>query len=212
MSILSWQLLVAPLVLLLARSASSQSPDPVPLVAGNKISPTKISSIQFEDEPTKFVCVDIYDSQLNFNRKIFYYSPIARLNPLNVVSIHNETTTQGILSIGFRIWNQNLDDKVAQHLTELLNQKVESNQVQVFPFDRLRLTSKMQSADFSLIDEWVPYKSQQQLRLKLTCTTKEDCNRVKKQINKNEFEKILGLEFDPPSLNDGTFFNFNWIH
>jgi hypothetical protein len=42
---------------------------------------------------------------------------------------------------------------VAQHLTQVLNEEVEPNQVQVYPFDSVRLTSKVQSVDFLLTNE-----------------------------------------------------------
>jgi hypothetical protein len=92
---------------------------------------------------------------------------------------------------------------VAQHLTQFLNEKVEANQVKVFPFDSVRLTSKVQSADFSLTNEWQTFPTdKQKVMLSLNCPTRQDCDRVKDRIRKDEL-KHLRLEFNP-KLNDGT--------
>ena len=155
------------------------------------------------------VCVNIYDSQTTVhNKTIFFYTPIALLNPLNAVPIANQLThTQGNLSIGFTIWNQTVTDKVAQHLNRVLgNQKVEANQVKVFPFDKVRLTStKVQSdVDYSLTWEWQTFNtSRTSQRFSLTCPTREDCIRVRTRMHKNPQQfKHLRLEFYP-QLNDG---------
>ena len=167
-----------------------------------------ISSLQYGQ-----FCVNIYDSlqtTLN-NKKIYFYTPIALLDPLNVVPVANQAnTTQGILRITFSIWNENVTDKVAQHLTEFLNEKVEPNQVQVYPFDSVRLTSKVQSVEFSLTNEWQIFPTdKQKLRFTLNCPTKNDCNQVKNRIRKEEL-KHLRLEFNP-KLNDGTFVGWYFL-
>jgi hypothetical protein len=207
---LSWKLIVS--WILFTNGTSSlelKSSDPLTDSASfvarddNKPPLTKvISSLRYGQ-----VCVNIYDSfqtTLN-NKKIYFYSPIALLNHLDVTSVANQVSaTRGNLSISFSIWNQTVTDKVAQHLTQFLNKEVESNQVKVYPFDSVRLTSKVQSVDFSLTNEWQTFdKTRTKIRLSLTCPTKQDCDQVKNRIRKKEL-KHLRLEFNP-KLNDGTF-------
>jgi hypothetical protein len=196
---LSWKLIVAS-ILCLTSLASSESPDPITDPASSEPRedkpPIKISSVQFES-----ACVNIYDSQTTSNnKKIYFYSPIALLNHKNVASIHNTPS----LSVSFRIWNQEVRKKVTEHLTQLLSQQIESSQVKVFPFDSVRLTSKVQSADFSLTNEWLPYDNQPSLRFTLICPSREDCGRVKTQMLEfpKQFEH-LQLEFNR-KLNDGA--------
>ena len=215
---LSWKLVVS--LILFTNGTSSlklKSSDPLTdsasfVARDNKTPPIKvISSLQYGQ-----VCVNIYDSfqtTLN-NKKIYFYSPIALLNHLDVTSVaHQVSATRGNLSISFSIWNQTVTDKVAQHLTQFLNKEVESNQVKVYPFDSVRLTSKVQSVDFSLTNEWQTFdKDKQKLRFSLNCPTKKDCDQVKNWIRNNEL-KHLRLEFNP-KLNDGTFFGIfkiGWI-
>ena len=217
---LSWRLVVPWIIFtndLTSSELNSFESDPLTYSASSSVArddkppPIKvISSLQYGQ-----VCVNIYDSlqtTLN-NKKIYFYTPIALLEPLNVVSVANQANTiQGILRLSFTIWNQTVTDKVAEHLTQFLNEKVESNQVQVYPFDSVRLTSKVQSADFSLTDEWQTFdKNRHKLRLSLTCPTKQVCDQVKNRIRKDEL-KHLRLEFNP-KLNDGTLVGlfFIWI-
>ncbi len=210
---LSWKLILVASILFLTSFASSESPDSLtdPTssdIRGDKPLPIKISSVQFGS-----VCVNIYDSQtISNNKKIYFYSPIALLNHKNVASIHNETDTHGFLSVSFSIWNQEVRSKVAQHLFQLLSQQIEPSQVRVFHFDSVRLTSKLQSDDFSLTFEWLTYNNQPSLRFKLICPTREDCDRVKTKmrISPEQFEH-LQLEFNP-KLNDGALICLNWIH
>jgi hypothetical protein len=205
---LSWKLIVAS-ILCLTSLASSESPDPLTDPASSEPRqdkpPIKISSVQFES-----VCVNIYDSQTTSNNKtIYFYSPLALLNHKNVVSIHNQTSTHGTLSVAFRIWNQEVKKKVVEQLNQQFpSQAIESSQVKVFPFDSVRLTSKVQSADFSLTNEWLPYDNQQSLRFKLICPRWEDCGRVEIQMHyfPKQFEH-LQLEFNP-KLNDGALIFF----
>ncbi|XP_046643763.1 uncharacterized protein LOC124328949 isoform X2 [Daphnia pulicaria] len=153
----------------------------------------------------KSVCVNIYDSQTTSNnKKIYFFSPIALLNNLDVASIHNLTVPQ--VSVGFSIWNQEVRKEVTEHLNQLLSEQIEPSHVKVLPFNSVRLTSKVRSADFSLTNEWLPYGNQPLLRFSLICPTREDCNRVKSEmeINPKQFEH-LKLDFKP-QLKDGTMF------
>ena len=76
--------------------------------------PIKISSMQYGS-----VNVSIYDSQTTSgNKKIYFLSPIALLSHLNVVSIHDQTATPGILSVNFSIWNREIKAKAAEHLNQ----------------------------------------------------------------------------------------------
>jgi hypothetical protein len=171
--LLSWKLIIASILCLTSLASSSDPQQDKPL-------PIKISSVKFES-----VCVNIYDSQTTSNnKKIYFYSPLALLIHTNVASINNQTSTHGTLSVLFRIWNEEVKKKVVEQLNQQFpSQTIEPSQVQVFPFDSVRLTSKVQSADFSLTNEWLPYKIQQtQIRFTLICPTKEDCSRVKTQM------------------------------
>jgi hypothetical protein len=199
---LSWKLIVASFLCLTSLASSSEPHEDKP--------PIKISSVKFES-----VCVNIYDSQTTKNnKKIYIYSPMALLQHLNVASINNKTSTHGTLSVAFRIWNLEVKKKVVEQLNQQFpSQAIEPSQVQVFPFDSVRLTSKVQSADFSLTNEWLPYKNQQtQIRFTLICPTPEDCGRVKTQMQKfpKQFEH-LQLEFNP-KLKDGALIFKNWIN
>jgi len=157
--LLSWKLVIS-LILFTNDLPSSElksfESDPLTdsassVVLDDNRPPIKVSSMQYGE-----VCVNIYDSlQTTSNhKKIYFFTPIALLDPLYVVPVANQAnTTQGILRITFTIWNEYDTDKVVQHLTQFLNEKVEPNQVKVYPFDSVRLTSKVQSVDFSLTNE-----------------------------------------------------------
>ncbi|XP_046458845.1 uncharacterized protein LOC124205446 isoform X2 [Daphnia pulex] len=193
---LSWKLIVASFLCLTSLASSSEPREDK--------TPIKISSVKFES-----VCVNIYDSQTTKNnKKIYFYSPMALLNHLNVISINNKTSTHGTLSVSFRIWNQEVKKKVVEQLNQQFpSQTIEPSHVKVLPFDSVRLTSKVQSADFSLTNEWILYDNQQSLRFTLICPTPEDCGRVRTQMLKfpTQFEH-LQLEFNP-KLNDDDCVN-----
>ncbi len=162
---LSWQLVIV-MALFLIGIASSELESPVPVtisistsidrllrtVPTEKPVPIKISSVQHES-----FCINIYDSQTTKNnKKLFYYSPItAVLQHKNVALIHNKTVPQ--LYVNFLPSNQEVRNKVAKHLNQSLRQQIESSQVKVLPYDSVRLTSKIQSPDFSLTNDWIPH-------------------------------------------------------
>jgi hypothetical protein len=208
--LLSWQLVVAS-ILFLASFASSEFelPDlPTDSALYYKTledkKPTKLSSVLYKSN-----CVNIYDSEsTSNNKKIYFYSPITLLNHLNVASINNQTVTpKGILSVSYSVGNQEIRTKVVEHLNQLLSQQIEPSHVKVHPFDSVRLTSKVKSADFLLTNEWIPYRPS--LRFTLICPTREDCDRVKTQmrIDPKQFEH-LRLEFNPQFINDGGLIAF----
>jgi hypothetical protein len=196
---LPWQLVVAFTLFL---DASSESELPIPstnptlsATSVDKPLPTKFSSMQYGS-----ACINIYDSRTTLNNKIiFFYSPIAQLNHRDTVFFFNQTANQGLISLSYTIWNEVVGIKVARYLTKALNQEVEPNQVKVFPFDSVWLTSIAQSSgDFSLTNERLTYKGEQSLRFSVTCQTYEDCDQVKSKIRSNpeQFEN-LKLNFNP---------------
>ena len=203
--LLSLKLVVATILLLTSFASSAlKLSDPLSSTREDNPLPIKISSVQYDS-----VNVNIYDSQTTSgNKKIYFFSPIALLSHLNVVSIHDQTATRGILSVSFSIWNQDVRKKVAEHLKQLLSQEIELSQVQVLPFNSARLTSKVQSADFSLNNEWVLNDNKPSLRFTLICPTREHCDRVKTEmrINPKQFEH-LQLDFKP-QLNNGILMCF----
>ncbi|XP_046456945.1 E3 ubiquitin-protein ligase BRE1-like isoform X1 [Daphnia pulex] len=205
---LPWQLVVAFTLFL---DASSESELPIPstnptlsATSVDKPLPTKFSSMQYGS-----ACINIYDSRTTLNNKIiFFYSPIAQLNHKDTVFFFNQTANQGLISLSYSIWNEVVGIKVSRHLTQALNQEVEPNQVKVFPFDSVWLTSIAQSSgDFSLTNERLTYKDEQSLRFSLTCLTYEDCDQVKAKIRSNpeQFEN-LKLYFSP-QWNDNYCFS-----
>jgi hypothetical protein len=111
--LLSLKLVVATILFLTSFASSElKLSDPVadPISSDtreDKPLPIKISSMQYGS-----VNVSIYDSQTTSgNKKIYFFSPIALLSHLNVISIHDQTATQGILSVSFSIWNQDVRKK-----------------------------------------------------------------------------------------------------
>jgi hypothetical protein len=118
------------------------------------------------------------------------------LENFKVVSIHNKTTTRGILSISFVIWNHEIRKIVAEHLSQLLSEEIESSHLQVFPYDSVRLTSKVPSADFSLTDEWLPRDNKPSTRFTLICPTRDDCDRVRNQMRANNSAQFDHLKLD----------------
>jgi hypothetical protein len=197
--LLSWQLVVAS-ILFLTSVASSEleiCDPPTDSTLFYKIlkdkSPTKLSSVQY-----KSVSVNIYDSHINnsYNERIYFHSPIALLENANVASIHNKTTTRGILSISFVIWNHEIRKIVAEHLSQLLSQQIELSQVRVLPYESVRLTSKVQFADFSLTDEWLPRDNKPSTRFTLICPTRDDCDRVRNQMRANNSAQFDHLKLD----------------
>jgi hypothetical protein len=208
---LPWQLVVAFTLFL---DASSESELPIPstnptlsATSVDKPLPTKFSSMQYGS-----ACINIYDSRTTLNNKIiFFYSPIAQLNHRDTVFFFNQTANQGLISLSYTIWNEVVGIKVARYLTKALNQEVEPNQVKVFPFDSVWLTSIAQSSgDFSLTNERLTYKGEQSLRFSVTCQTYEDCDQVKSKIRSNpeQFEN-LKLNFNPQWNNSRFVVSFN---
>ncbi|XP_046457064.1 uncharacterized protein LOC124204093 isoform X2 [Daphnia pulex] len=208
----TWKLMVASTFFLTGLAASElETSNPLTVPASAKTPEDRPPPIKFSYMQFQSVCVKIYDSQITSrasgNKKIYFFSPIALLNHLNVASIYNQTVpNQGLLSISFSIWNQEVKTKVVEHLIRVLNQPVEPNQVQVFPFKSVRLTSTAQpQVDFSLNNEWLAYKNERSLRFSLVCPTREGCDRVKTQMHNNpeQFEH-LRLDFNNPQLKDDT--------
>jgi hypothetical protein len=203
--LLSWQLVIVLALFLLGFASSElESPDdrvtdPIPTsidsrtASTKKPAPTKMFSMQHES-----FCINIYESQeISNKKKEYFHSPITLLEHTNVTPLQNK------LQVRFHISNSEVLNKVLERLNLKLqlSKKIELNQVKVLPYDSVRLTSKVQSPDFSLIDEWILYDNP--LRFSLVCPTREDCNRVRNQIldNPKKFDH-LRLEFKS-QFNDG---------
>jgi hypothetical protein len=83
----------------------------------------------------------------------------------------------------FRIemWNNKVQNEVVKHLNDV-GHEVKSNKVTVIPFEKVILTSKRPTVDYSLSPEWTNYDKSKTLRLSLSCYDQKICDELANEM------------------------------
>ena len=151
-----------------------------------EISPKAIGSVPYSN-----FRINVY--QHSGNRKTgassgenkFYYAPIALLDISSAVSSFNNATNQAEMKFRIEMWNEDIQSAVARWIKQEVDDTVKDSLVQVIPFEKLILAGKTSGSSVKLPRDWMPYQLQKDIRVKLTCFTKLDCDQLLDQIHQN---------------------------
>ena len=151
-----------------------------------EISPKAIGSVPYSN-----LRINVY--QHSANRKTnssngenkFYYAPIALLDTTSAISSLNNANNQAEIKFRIEMWNEDVQAAVARWIKQEVDDTVKDSLVQVIPFEKLILTGSSLEASqqhYRLPKDWTPYQLQKDVRIKLTCFTKVDCDQLANQM------------------------------
>lgn len=135
--------------------------------------------------------VNIYESSQNHlsttipSQKMYFYAPIALLDHKSAASEFNNVTKQSEIRFRIEMWNDDVDNKVADYLSKFIGHEIKSHQVQVIPFEKVVLVTSKPSTIYSLITDWHPYQLEKSLWFTLTCFQQNDCNQLEVIMHEN---------------------------
>jgi hypothetical protein len=126
----------------------------------------------------------------NRSNKKYFYAPIALLDHKSAVTPFNNVTRQAEVRFRIEMWNDKVENQIVNYLTEFVGQKIQSNQVQVIPFEKLVLASTTPSTAVLLTTNWLPYQMQKSLQFTMSCLTQKDCDQLAAdmRINPQQFD------------------------
>jgi len=153
-----------------------------------EISPKAIGSVPYSN-----FRINVYQHSGN-NRKTgpssgenkFYYAPIALLDTSSIISSLNNATNQAEMKIRIEMWNDNVQSTVANWIKQEVDDTVKDSLVQVLPFEKVILAGSASSQHYKLPRDWMPYQLQKDIRVKLICYSKVDCEK----INNDHFSNL----------------------
>jgi len=153
-----------------------------------EISPKAVGSVPYGN-----FRINVY--QHSGNRKTggsgenkFYYAPIALLDIYSGVSSFNDATNQAEMKFRIEMWNEDVQAAVARWIKQEVDDTVKDSLVQVLPFEKLILTGSSSSASqqsYRLPKDWMPYQLQKDVRFKMTCFARIDCDQLANQMRLN---------------------------
>jgi hypothetical protein len=82
----------------------------------------------------------------------------------------------------FRVemWNDKVQKEIVKHLNEIVGHEIKSNQVRIFPLEKVILTSNVgiPTTDYSLSPMWTNYDKSKTLRLSMSCNDQQICDEL----------------------------------
>ena len=148
-----------------------------------QISPVSLSSMEYGN-----FLVEIYEHANNHkattiaSQKKYFYSPIALLDHKSAASTYNRATKQPEMRFQIEMWNDKVQNEVVKHLNKIVDQEIQSDKVRVIPLEKVILTSKIPTADYSLSPVWTTYDKSKILRLSLSCFEQKICDELAKEM------------------------------
>ena len=115
------------------------------------ISPDTFSSMEYGN-----FSIEIYEHVNNqkatttATQKKYFYSPMALLDHKSAVSRYNRIRKQSEMRFRVEMWNDKVQNEVVKHLNEIVGHEIKSNQVAIIPLEKVILTSRVPTADYSL--------------------------------------------------------------
>ena len=149
--------------------------------ANLQISPDPLSSMEFGN-----FLIEIYEHANNQNattsEKKYFYSPLGLLDHKSAVSRYNMVTKQPGMRFCVEMWNDKLQNEVVKHLKEIVDQEIKSNKVRVIPLDKVIVTSKISTADYSLSPVWKNYDKRKTIWFSFSCNDLQVCDELANEM------------------------------
>jgi hypothetical protein len=78
------------------------------------------------------------------------------------------------------MWNDKVQKEIVKHLNEIVGHEIKSNQVRIFPLEKVILTSNVgiPTTDYSLSPMWTNYDKSKTLRLSMSCNDQQICDEL----------------------------------
>jgi hypothetical protein len=119
-----------------------------------KISPDTFSSMKYGNfRIAIYEHVNNQKATATSNQKKYFYSPLALLDHTSAVSIYNRVTKKSEMRFRVEMWNDKVENEIFKYLNEIVGHEIKSNQVAIIPFEKVILTSKELTKDYSLSAE-----------------------------------------------------------
>ncbi|XP_046458918.1 uncharacterized protein LOC124205520 isoform X2 [Daphnia pulex] len=102
------------------------------------------------------------------------------------------------MSFRIEMWNDKVQNEVVKHLNEIVGHQIKSNKVRVLPLDKVILTSKIPTTDYSPSPVWTNYDRSKTLWFSLTCYDQKICDELASEMrsvpkHSNHFRLLYSL-------------------
>ena len=134
----------------------------------------------------------------NPNDKKYVYAPIALLDHKGAVSCFDNVRKQAEVRFRIEMWNEKVENEVANYLSKVVGHQVNDYQVQVIPLEKVVLTSTTPSTAFHMTTYWLPYQLQKSLQFSLLCFERKVCDQLAVEMRSHpeqfgHFKLLFGL-------------------
>lgn len=160
-----------------------------------KISPNELGSIEWGHQ-----MISIYGHSSNrhpsipHSSKRFYFAPIALLDRQSVTSSFNSNTQRPELRFRVEMWNDAVKKQVLRFTSELINQTLTDDQVDVLPVDQMSLYSANPQRVYHTPSIWKEYNGQQSVEFLLVCYQTSQCDKLADEVKQNPGHQLRNLK------------------
>jgi hypothetical protein len=126
--------------------------------------------------------VDNHKATTNASEKKYFYSPIALLDNKSAVSSYNKFKKQPEMRFRIEMWNDKVENEVVKHLSKIVGQDIQPDNVGVIPLEKVILTSEIPTEDYFLSPVWKKYDKSKTLWFSLSCYDTKICNELANEM------------------------------
>lgn len=196
--------------------------------ANLQLSPLAVKSMPYRDFRVKIYQhggdLTIRNSANGNYHQRYFYTPIALLDHRSAVSSHNNVTGEAELFFVIHLWDEALEDKIVEYLSNVLGEDVKKHQLEIIPFEWVVVTTPRNkiAGQYTLDGVRQQYQQEKFLWFNMICSSVEDCDELAEQMkfNPRQFYNLklkFGLESQKTrrkettvrisSIQSGEFFN-----
>ena len=125
----------------------------------------------------RFIVYEQADSgRSTSERHKYYYVPITLLDQSSV-SDFNNMTDEAEMRFRIEMWNDNVENRIVNYVSDFVGPQVNPNCVQVMPLEKVVLANTKPSPVYSVSSN-KPYKRQNFLWFSLTCFSRDDSDQL----------------------------------
>ncbi len=144
-----------------------------------QLSPKMLCAIPYGN-----IRVEVYEHLDNFKsttsqrEKKYFYKPIALLDHRSAISTFNDVTKESIMRFKIQMWNEEIEKKIIQQVSKVVDEEVQPHQVEVIYLEEVRLASSEPSSIMYSIPVWLTFQSKKFMWFSFFCPERSDCDQL----------------------------------
>jgi hypothetical protein len=173
------------LILALAFAVSGQEIEDSITWAQLQIRNNIFATVQYGDRLVKVFEQLTSTSNGTKSKPSYYFEPVNLFLPQSTKCILNESTEENELLFSIVFWNEDLHQRIVDHLND--EENIANAKVNVIPFEEVIFTNTEPSKLYRPTNSWIPYGGEKLMSFKLTFDSESQCQVEQRRARSNPY-------------------------